>query len=188
VPRKPTRKGTGRVPPSAPARPALPPLQCEGVDFDRLHRIIAARGHAVQGVLGTATQPTWSYTIGLWPKYGYELIVFMIDPRIATAILNSIADSLAEGVVIPLDTKLPDEPGGINKWISKYPALFKQCLPERLGPPHEYVNMATQVHGKLVPFRQLVLCDKVGLFPGEPAYGAAQPVIRHQPLLYEALP
>lgn len=151
--------------------------------FEQIHTLIKTHGHAIQAA---SSEVPWAYTIGLWPKHGYEIIVFLLDVHIATAILNSIAHTLNTGRSIPLDTKMPDERGSLNNWVANMPVLFKQCLPERLLAPDLYVNIATQYHGQGVPFRQLVLCDKNKRFPGEPGFADGVPGMLLQPLLYKS--
>jgi hypothetical protein len=139
----------------------------------RKHVATHPAGIAVQSV---SDDPPWAYSIGLLPRHGFEVIVFMLRPEIAATILNDIAKSLDQGVKITPDVPMPDNP-----WIVKWPALFKLCDPLLLG---DRVNIAKAYHQRdEFPVYQLVLCDKQGRFPGEPDYALAR-----QPLMYHLHP
>lgn len=147
-----------------------------GTYLGKLRDIIAKHPAriAVQAVAG---DPPWAYTIGLYERYGFELIVCLLPPEHATGIFNNIAKSLADGVQLT-----PDVPMHGMNWIhGDYPMLFKRCHPQLLG---DMVNVAKAYHGvEDLPVLQLVLCDKQGRFPGEDSYSIAR-----QPLLYEPPP
>lgn len=143
--------------------------------FDHeIRNTIAAYGFMVLGVGGGPDTPTFSYTIGLSEKFGFELIAIGLNPQTAHAILNHVAQTLGAGEAMELGK--PDER------FANLPVIFRECDTAKV---REWAVQAFEHYEKDVPFRQLVLCDRKGLFPEDPAYDLAHmgPL---QKLLYAA--
>lgn len=141
----------------------------------RIQGSINTVGHAVMGVMASEDSPTFSYTVGLFPKYGFEIFMSMVPAQYATLILNDIAEDLAEGFVI--------EPGTVYKrWFANdLPVKFAMANPEKVK------SVTVQAHAfynQYVPIMQLLVADKDGNLPGDENYAKDQPVMNHQHVLY----
>ncbi len=120
--------------------------------------VIAKFGCQLIGVYDI--NPGFTYTIGLSPKYGFEIIVFGLPYSSAGFILNDICDALTAGETITCD--VPDP-----RWANM-PCVFKQANDD----VRSYVCQADNYYGKRVKVLQLVLPDRDGKFPGEEGFDA----------------
>jgi hypothetical protein len=117
-------------------------------------------GHAVIGVFSTedAPGPPFTYTIGMFEKYGFEILVFGIPHQFAGMILNDIGDMLRDGGKFDLNT--PDD-----RWANM-PVKFM----ETDDTAHGFVVQADNYYEQKVRVLQLVLPDKNGKFFDEAGY------------------
>lgn len=125
-----------------------------------LKKKIEEYGHAVVGVFGTEEDPgpPFTYTIGLTEKYGFELLVFGIPNQYAGMMLNDIANKLASGETLNLNS-LDD------RWANM-PVKFMEADQS----VHGYTVQADQYYGQNVRVLQIVLPDKTGKFFDEAGY------------------
>lgn len=123
-------------------------------------------GHHIQGVARESSEetatPSFHYTIGLSPKYGFEIIVFGLPYEFGAIIINSIADSLEQGFTIE-----PDKVYDPNEW-AQAPALFKKATHPDLY--EKFAVQAARFYHQEVPVLQLVLPDRNMKFPDDPEY------------------
>jgi hypothetical protein len=124
-------------------------------------------------VLHVSDEPGFTYTIGLYEKYGFELLVFALQPQHAQAIFNDIYVKLSiEGVELSCGV---DDP----RWAN-LPTRFYNADPDRV---RQYVVQADAYYGQHVRVLQLVLPDRDGLFPGNKDFDAPY-MEQRQPLMY----
>jgi hypothetical protein len=140
---------------------------------DSIKEHIASTGLSVMGV---SADPTFSYTIGLLERYGYELIVVGLRAQYAQIIFNEIAHEW-----------LPKGPLAVNVpvlGLASMPTMFRMCSPELVK---DYGVQAFVYHQRdSVPFLQMVLPDRAGRFPHDPDYdvehmGPLQTLLYKQP-------
>jgi hypothetical protein len=121
--------------------------------------------------------PQFSYTIGMSTLFGFEVILFGMDPRHATMMINDLTDYLKAGNPLLLNTP--------TKKFTKIPILvpFKfQTVPD--GMMSEYAMQAFLYYrNPSIPFVQMVMADKNGKFPEDAKYDHKF-MDRMQPLLY----
>lgn len=122
---------------------------------------IAQYGQQLIGVFGTSEEPApnFTYTIGLHPKFGFELIAVGLPHHSAAVILNSIGAELRADAKIELD--VPDD-----RWAN-LPLMFKETSSNKV---RDYVCQADHFYETKVRVLQLVLPDKYGKFPAEAGY------------------
>ena len=80
-------------------------IMCDGASRDEalfsLHASVERRGWALQGVEGSERNEPWAYTIGLSDRFDHaELVMVGGELNVSGALLNAIADRIAEGVDI----------------------------------------------------------------------------------------
>lgn len=116
-------------------------------------------GQHVVGVLSEGTDPGFTYTVGLLPHVGYELIVYGLPHTVAMPILNDIGQHLRSGE--PLDLETPDSR------FTNLPVKFVTC-----GPRAQEVNAVARRHFDAddVPMVQVVLSDREGKLPGDAGF------------------
>lgn len=126
----------------------------------KIATMIGKHGFQMIGVFGTedTPSPSFTYSIGLWPKIGYEIIVVGMPNQIAGWLLNSIYDKIKAGDDIHLDVPYTD--------LLNVPYAFKLANEKARG----YVCQADRYYNTNVPVMQLVLADKAGLLPWEEGY------------------
>lgn len=129
---------------------------------------IAKHGQHLVGVTGN--QP-FTYTVGLLPHAGFEMIVFGLAQNIAGAVLNDIGKRVREGFALPFDTPCSQ--------FTNMPIKFIRCGPKA----QEFNGVARRHYGGEVPMVQIIVCDIAGKFPGEPGFNHGF-MDRYQPLLY----
>ncbi len=137
--------------------------------LESITTIIAKYGCQIIGVHDIS--PSFTYTIGLHSKFGFEIIVFGLPYAVAGMILNDIHDALASGQTIECD--VPDP-----RWAN-LPCMFKVASQAARG----YVCQADNYYEQPVKVLQLVLPDKDGKFPGEEGFDLQYMGVR-QTLLY----
>lgn len=124
--------------------------------LERIGFAVSTRGHATEIVYGGVRT---AYTIGLYEKYGYEIIGVYRNPEVLGKICDIIVDELKEGRVF--DTNVPFDD------LTSFPIVLRDAIPNR----HMiHTVQATEYHGKVVPFRQMILTDKNGCFPWHQGY------------------
>jgi hypothetical protein len=137
---------------------------------------IARTGVAVLGIFDA--DPSFTYTVGMYPMYGYELITFGIDPRAATVMFNDLREHLAAGKPLPLNTPMKD----FTQLLITVPFKFQRIPP---GGVDEYAVQAFEYfENQNIPFLQMVVADRNSKFPEDPHYehDFMDPI---QPLLYK---
>lgn len=146
----------------------------------RRAEIIKERGWFVQGVFSTDERPIlWNYTIGMLPKFGFELIVFGLRLEHAGPIFNELGEDFKKG-----ELPVMDKPLSASRWFhGDMFIMFKDCLPKQVLYD-EWIAAGANYHGcDGFPVKQIVMCDENGKFPGEPGYDK-QTMDAIQPLLY----
>lgn len=125
--------------------------------------MIASHGHTVMAIFDhEGKAPDFAYTIGLFPKYGYELIMIGVGAKTALRIINDAVEALLPGE-LPIGVPIPD--------IANLPLMFRPCIPEKAA---EYGVQAFEYYKrKDIPFLQLVVPDKEGRFPENAEYDHA---------------
>ena len=129
-----------------------------------------------------------TYSVGLYPQHGIELIIIGLRVEFAAQVLNSVADALASaetGKSVSFDpVKTPVENQIVvdvpDSRFSNLPVLFKHCNPEKLD---ERAGLITTVWKLQVPVLQIVMPDADGIFPHQPGFNHLYMDPR-QPLLY----
>lgn len=130
---------------------------------------IAKYGHQLIGVFDCV--PNFTYSIGLSSKYGFEIIVIGLPPTMAGALINDVAEDLAQGLKIV--------PGvAYDKWAN-LPCKFMEAGDSVRG----YVCQADRYYGKNVKVLQFVIPDKEGRFSDDEGYDSEYMNPR-QPLLF----
>lgn len=129
---------------------------------------IEAHGHLM---IGVAANPTFTYTIGLSEKYGFEIILVGLRYEYAGAMLNDLAEFMKTNTL---------EMGRPYDDFANMPNVFRECDPAKVA---EYVVQAENYYGKPVKVVQFVMCDRQGRFPEDPDYDFVY-MDRCQPLLY----
>jgi len=125
--------------------------------------LIARYGWAVTAVLPTPTEPCtpFAYTVGLTEHTQPELVIAGLDPLIAQALLNDLAQRVVEhGQRLTHGQRLHDLIAGYDAIIVDGPItgdLYPGTAIGRYGPG-------------LVRLRQIVWPDPDGRFPWEPGY------------------
>ena len=132
-----------------------------------IQKNITEHGHHVMGVGAGPNTPGFTYTIGLTPIYGTELLVFALPMTIACGFLNEIAALGTPNLVEPYTD------------IANFPLHLRECN-ERAA---EYCVQAEHFYGRRLKYCQVVLCDREGKMPWEQGYDHAfmDPM---QPLLF----
>jgi hypothetical protein len=125
-------------------------------------------GHSL---IGVGADPSFTYSIGLSPQHGYELIMVGLHPASAGQIINDIAEAMKTA---PLVLNTPDYR------FANLPVVFKECTPARV---RDYVIQADAFYNWDVKVVQVVMCDRKGNFPWDPYYDHAY-MDPKQPLLY----
>jgi hypothetical protein len=137
---------------------------------ERIQMDIESHGHSVIGVQGSHA-PSFSYTVGLFKEFGFELFCIGLSPKHAMVIFNDIANVLRDGGRI--DFNVADDR------FSNLPCMFVEADQRA----HEYVIQADDFFDTPVRVVQMVLSDRAGLLPGHRDYDQAYmgPL---QPLLF----
>jgi hypothetical protein len=128
--------------------------------FDLIRANIDKHYLHIVGVFNAA--PAFTYTIGLSPRVGYELIMVGVDPRNAAITLNSIRDWMRTDTV----WKQPefDKP---YDGFANVPIAFRRCGSEA----QNYNDVARTFYGVgKLPMTQVVFGDRQGRLPGDAQY------------------
>lgn len=122
-------------------------------------RNVADHGQHIVGVLSDGQAPHFTYTVGLFPVLGFELVVFGLSHEVAQVVLNDIGTRARAGEAMGLN--VPDER------FFNLPVKLIAC-----GPKAQEVNgVACRFYARdEVPMVQIVLCDPSGLFPGDAGF------------------
>lgn len=117
------------------------------------------------GIFASENTPTYTYTVGISPKFGFELIIMGPRYQIAGYILNEIVTRhLAAGK--KLEMNVPQD------WVGNMPAIFRECDPKKV---RELGNQAFEYYGKEdIKFIQIVIPDREGRFPEDAGYDYVQ--------------
>ncbi len=129
--------------------------------YENIRSSIDKFGLNVIGVLPEDRQPPFSYTIGLFEKYGFELINIGLPVEYAQVIFNSIALTfLAKGEHLELNVK-------DSRWAN-LAVKFVVCDKELT---QDFGKQACEFYArKDIQFIQIVVPDKNGLFPDEQGF------------------
>jgi hypothetical protein len=141
----------------------LPLPELDPVMADRLGPVLAnveRYGSHVQMVVGDPLHPPWTYTIGLWTSFGHpELAMFGIDGNQATLLLHLMAERVLKGERFEAGTSH----GGV---LDEHPVRLAVVRPEWYAP---YFGMAIDWYMEEFPILQVLLPDRRGRFPEDPA-------------------
>lgn len=117
------------------------------------------------GCCGPESLVPWTYTIGLWRTRGHELVVTGLDTERAFHAIHQTVDGIDRGLVV----RSVDVPHG---WAA--------CDPGRVG-----TWFAVTGRRRPPQFRQVLVADAAGRFPGEPGVNTwhelSQPVLANDP-------
>jgi hypothetical protein len=124
--------------------------------MQRVRENIDEFGQHIVGVLSEGAAPGFTYTVGLLPHVGYELVVYGLPHQVSMPILNDIGRRLREREPLPFNT--PDSR------FTNLPVKFVEC-----GPRAQEVNGVARRYyvADQVPMVQVVLSDRDGKFPGD---------------------
>jgi hypothetical protein len=105
---------------------------------------------------GVLTSPPFTYTVGLSPVVGYEILIVGMRHELAGLVLNDIAEALHAGSALAVD--VPDD-----RWCTA-PVVFKRADSPLVHS--EYVCVADWYYERDgTPVLQMVMSDRAGLFP-----------------------
>lgn len=122
---------------------------------ERTNELIAEFGHSV---IGVSDNPTFSYTVGRWQRGLPEVIVFGINPQIATVLIN---DLLSWDELPPFDTRFPNLLRGLDAKL--------RLVDSRYGD--QYLCAAGQFgNSNSREIWQLLLPDTNNVFPDEDGF------------------
>lgn len=149
-------------------------MSCIPVIETIIKRGIASHGHAVMGVFSDPLRkkPSFAYSIGLYPQYGFEILMIGCSGEAATPIINSVAEALKNG--------LKFEMLKAYNHFANLPNLFV-LADERA---REYVVQADAYYEKPVPVVQFVMADREGRLPVVNADYDRAYMDKFQPLLW----
>lgn len=121
---------------------------------DELGKKIAEHGHQVIGVHGSPDNPPFAYTIGLTPRFGFELLVVGLPIQHAHPILNHVAkDWHPELMNEPCDE------------FANLPLLLMRCNTDLDRLHREFVVQADNHYDMKVDVVQVILSDREGRTP-----------------------
>lgn len=140
--------------------------------YENILKTITKSGHQLIGVEGSSETPSFTYSIGLSEKHGYELIMVGLKPLYAGHIMNAVAEHMK---------KQPLEMGKAYPDFANLPLVPRECIPKRV---EKYTVQADQYYEKPVKVVQIVMCDREGKFPEDKGYDTAY-MAQRQPLLYK---
>lgn len=130
---------------------------------DDVAKAVKEHGFSICAISASSDSPSFTYTVGLTETYGHpELIVFGIGGRNAAYFLTMLAAEIANGSTIQVESIRDD--------LANLPFTFK------LVSSAAVENYAAQAffyyeNTSIVPtFMQMVITDKVGLFPWDAKY------------------
>lgn len=118
-------------------------------------------------------QPTFTYTVGLFVPYGFEVIVIGLNVEYSYPLLMDVFTELRNGWKPVIGES--DEGKFAN-----HPCLFMECLDRSV---RGYVIQADAWAGEPVRVLQLVMADRKGRLPTDPLFNTAY-MSPKQPLLY----
>jgi Domain of unknown function (DUF4262)/Domain of unknown function (DUF4265) len=164
----------------------LPLPELDPVMADRLGPVFTSverYGWHLQMVVGDPLHPPWTYTIGLFTSFGHpELAMFGIGGNQATLLLNLMAERVQRG-----DRFVP---GATDDGVlTEHQVRIAAVRPEWYAP---YFGMAIDWYLDEFPILQVVLPDRHGRFPDDPAseFHRTQPLLDSddpwpEPLLHD---
>lgn len=160
-------------------RQMLALLEKHGSRMNSFMRLQTAEHIAKYGmsVIGVGDNPSFTYTIGLFERFGFELITVGLNPNTARMIFNHIHHSLKEGFKIELSKIYAGEE---NPWAN-LPMKFE--LANHRNMFDKYAVQAWGWWDREIPIYQMVFSDRDGLLPGQAGYDHAYMDPR-QTLLY----
>lgn len=136
-------------------------------------------GHAVQSVLACEEHSPvgYSYTVGRCVRGLPELVVSCDAYRVATVILNTVADAIGEG---PVPGEVPPEVTGL-----KVPVRLRGPLRFGDGDDDLSLGVVEALYGAdyRIEAWQVMYPDDDGHWPDEPAYKASGPQCLPQTVL-----
>lgn len=133
---------------------------------------IKEHGLMILNVFGTelddSIRPSFAYTIGLFERFGFEILTFSLPSNVAGNVFNLIYKKLIEGETIEYTA---DD----RRWIQLSPSLGAIGKPVRFyrcnNKAHEYTLRALKYYGRTdIPVIQMVLPDRRGKFPGDQGF------------------
>jgi len=116
--------------------------------------------------------PSYTHTIGLSPKWGFELLVVALHPHWAMEGFNKLYVDAKHDGILPKD-------GQRDYRLFRQPIMYRRARPDKV---RDYVRRADFYYDRRVDVLQVVMCDRMGRFEGEPGYDAA--FLSRQPKLY----
>lgn len=119
---------------------------------------IADYGQHIVGVFSDGAAPHFTYTVGLLPVIGFELLVFGLPLPVAQPVLNDIGAHVRAGRPLDLDKA--------ELRFTNLPIKFLACGPKA----QQYNGVAQRFYGREVPMVQVVIADRAGLFPTDAGF------------------
>ena len=130
-------------------------------------------GIHVQPVFSTIGGPSFGYTVGLFKKLGYELLVVGLNPADIGPLLYHVYCEIEQGESLEEDK--PDD-----RWANM-PVVWKRCINPII---HEEYTVQADIYWKTqVPVLQMIIPDRDGKFPWDRGYDSGR-MNQVQPLLY----
>lgn len=152
----------------------------EGPIYNNIRHNIDAYGTSYMGVFAGENNPSFTYSIGLFPVLGYELIMIGLRPTIAHVILTRIEKELRAKRLEAADGKILR---GKENRFANHPLMFKSAHDDTRTWSDFMLNAELWWGGK-VPVFQIVMSDSDGKLPHEEGFNTAQ-MSAAQPLLYK---
>ena len=148
--------------------------------YASVNRNIRTMGTSYMGVFASEDSPSFTYSIGLFPVLGFEIILIGVRPTIAHVILTSIEKALREKTLEATDGKVV---AGKENKFSNFPFMFKS-IHNNPRTWSEFLIQAELWWGGKVPVFQIVVSDSQGKLPDEEGFNIEQMGLA-QPLLYK---
>lgn len=134
----------------------------------RQKEMIARDGWMVMGIFDPhGNSPSFSYTVGMLDKFGYELIAFALPSDLARGMFNDLGEEFRKGRRLKhgevIDT---------SRWLrGNFPFKAVACKTSNPLVYSEYVVQAAHLHGKKgFPVFQILASDAKGLLPDDPGF------------------
>lgn len=139
----------------------------------RIRKIIRSRGWVIQFIMPGPQSPPFHYTVGLWPKVGFEIIVIGLPREIGQSVLNDLASRAVDGTRFTHGQILTDVLG------NDYDVTMLEVTDSRT-----WIKVANRLYRRGdEPLRawQMVYPDAAHRMPWDPGYTSTGPPVLGQP-------
>lgn len=130
----------------------------------KVERDMRDYGISVIGVARSSDSPTFTYSVGFFQIDSPEVIIFGLDPRIATTLLNDLYSKVVEGKIKPRDWL-------VDTTLANLPVTFRRADPDVID---EWMTAAFAWSRKKTrrdpECLVMVWPDREGKFPWDPGF------------------